>query len=60
MAIKRARHINSVKLENLTWGTFVKNALQPNTPKPVGIKNPRCSKAQKAAAKGNHGHKKAP
>ncbi|WP_239986511.1 MULTISPECIES: ATP-grasp domain-containing protein [Arenibacter] len=50
MAIKRAQ-AHKLGQMNLTWGTFVKNAVTPNTPKPVGIKTPAAAKAKKAAAK---------
>jgi len=35
---------------NLTWGTFVKNAVTPNTPKPVGIKTHAARQRQKKLA----------
>lgn len=50
MAIKRAQ-AHKLGQMNLTWGTFVKNAVTPNTPKPLGIKTSAAAKAKKAPAK---------
>ncbi|WP_246474023.1 ATP-grasp domain-containing protein [Arenibacter arenosicollis] len=50
MAIKRAKAQKPGQM-NLTWGTFIKNAVTPNAPKPVVKKAPAAAKAKKAPTK---------
>ncbi|WP_239985603.1 MULTISPECIES: RimK family alpha-L-glutamate ligase [Arenibacter] len=50
MAIKRAQAHKPGQV-NLTWGTFVKNAAAPNSPKPAVKKSPAVLKAKNTPAK---------